>query len=84
MFVITVGVYVNTVTGHTLSFADAVAKGLIRCEGRVPEGMTSSTLNRNTEDVTDAVYTEQKSYTITGAKDTKTGTGRNHHIYRLI
>lgn len=66
----------NTVTGRTMSFADAITKKLIRCEGTLPEGMTSVSRTEENEDVTDAVYTEQKSYTITGARDTKTGTSR--------
>ena len=63
----------NTVTGRTFSFADAIKRKLIRAEGTLPEGMTSVTRNNLEEDVTNAVYTEQKSYTITGAKDTCTG-----------
>ncbi|XP_067941004.1 uncharacterized protein [Watersipora subatra] len=67
------GVYVNTVTRNTISLADAIDRKLMRVEGRLPEGMTSSKVrNEEQEDVTNAVYTEQKSYTITRAKDTRT------------
>lgn len=63
----------NTVTGRSLSFADAISRKLIRSEGKLPDGMTTTTRTEENEDVTDAVFTEQKSYNITGAKDTKTG-----------
>lgn len=56
-----------------MSLADAIDKRLLRCEGRLPEGMTNSIRNEEEEDVTNAVYTEQKSYTITAARDTKSG-----------
>lgn len=59
-----------------MSFADAIENNLLRCEGRLPEGMTNSSVrNESEEDITNAVYTEQKAYTITGAKDTSTGEG---------
>lgn len=56
-----------------MSFADAIDRKLMRCEGRLPEGMTNTVRNEEEENVTNAVYTEQKSYTITGARDTLTG-----------
>lgn len=56
-----------------MSLADAIERKLIRSEGRLPEGMTSSVRNEEEEDVTNAVYTERKSYTISGAKDTRSG-----------
>lgn len=56
-----------------MSFADAISKKLIRSEGKLPEGMTSTSRTEESEDITNATFTETKAYTITGAKDTKTG-----------
>ena len=53
-------------------------------EGRLPEGMSSSVRNEEEEDVTNATYTEQKSYSITGAKDTKTGEGNRRTEVKVV
>ena len=67
-----------------MSLADAIDRKLIRCEGRLPEGMTSKIRNEEEEDITNAVYTEHKSYTITAARDTRTGEGYYKYCFYWV
>lgn len=65
------GLYKSPVTGDSLSLDEAIEKGLIF--GELLSSRTKRTLLPPIEEEVSATFTEKRSYTITHAKDTKSG-----------